>query len=74
MEVGCCIMGGYLNPPNDGFEESLASEIYVDKSEMIAYINKLFGDTSKIYLCQPSQTVWEIDGCGDVSGILLLYL
>ena len=50
MEVGCCIMGGYLNPPNDGFAESLASEIYVDKSEMIAYINKLLGTRQK-FIC-----------------------
>lgn len=28
-------MGSYLNPSNKGFRESLASEIYVDKTLLI---------------------------------------
>ena len=43
-------MGSYLNPKNKGFRESLASEIYVDKSEMIAYINQLLGTRQK-FVC-----------------------
>lgn len=33
-------MGIYLNPGNQGFQESVNSEIYVDKSGLIAYTNK----------------------------------
>lgn len=35
-------MGFYLNPENDGFARSLRSEIYVDKTELIAYTNRVF--------------------------------
>ena len=31
----------HLNPGNDDFEEALNSKIYVDKTEMIAYLNSL---------------------------------
>ena len=43
-------MGVYFNPPIHGFEESLRSEIYVDKSGMIAYTNKVLGTKQK-YIC-----------------------
>lgn len=43
-------MGIYLNPSNDKFKEALNSEIYVDKSELIQYTNKLIHTTQK-YLC-----------------------
>lgn len=33
-------MNNYLNPSNSGFWEAVNSEIYVDKSDMISYINK----------------------------------
>ena len=33
-------MGIYLNPDNDGFQEALRSEIYVDKTELISLIRK----------------------------------
>lgn len=33
-------MGIYLNPGNDGFREAVRSEIYVDKTELIAFTNK----------------------------------
>ena len=33
-------MGIYLNPENIGFQKSLNSEIYIDKTELIAYTNK----------------------------------
>ncbi len=36
-------MGIYLNPGNDGFAEAIRSEIYVDKTGLIAYTNR--------YLC-----------------------
>lgn len=43
-------MGIYLNPSNDNFKEALNSEIYVDKSELIQYTNKMMHTTQK-YLC-----------------------
>ena len=43
-------MGMYLNPGNQLFQESLNSEIYVDKSSMIAYTNKILGTRQK-FVC-----------------------
>ena len=37
------IMGIYLNPGNDLFSESIASEIYVDKTNLISYEYNLDG-------------------------------
>ena len=43
-------MGVYLNPEPDGFKKALNSQIYVDKSGLIAYTNKVF-DTEQEYVC-----------------------
>jgi len=43
-------MGIYLNPSNEGFTRSLGSEIYVDKSGIIAYTNKVLY-TEQSYVC-----------------------
>lgn len=43
-------MGVYLNPGNDAFAESLNSEIYVDKSNMIHYTNRVLGTKQK-FIC-----------------------
>ena len=43
-------MGIYLNPDNMDFQEALNSKIYVDKSEMIAQVNKIV-DTQDRYIC-----------------------
>lgn len=43
-------MGIYLNPGSGKFKEALDSEIYVDKSGLIAYTNKVFGTKQK-YVC-----------------------
>lgn len=43
-------MGVYLNPGSGRFEESIASEIYVDKTKLIEYTNKILGTEQK-YLC-----------------------
>lgn len=40
----------YLNPGKEGFKRALNSEIYVDKTRMIAYTNRLLG-TEQGYLC-----------------------
>ena len=43
-------MGLYLNPKNKGFWEAVRSEIYVDKSGLIAYTNKRI-NTAQKYIC-----------------------
>jgi len=43
-------MGIYLNPGNDDFAESIRSEIYVDKTGLIAYTNKYLCTRQK-YIC-----------------------
>lgn len=43
-------MGIYLNPSNVDFQEVINSEIYVDKSELIAYTNNVLR-TSQKYIC-----------------------
>lgn len=43
-------MGVYLNPGNQGFQSALRSQIYVDKTELIAYTNKVM-DSEQRYLC-----------------------
>lgn len=43
-------MGVYLNPGSDGFRKARNSQIYVDKSNVIAYTNKVF-DTEQQYVC-----------------------
>jgi hypothetical protein len=43
-------MGSYLNQDNEGFQIALQSEIYVDKTEMIADINRLVG-TEQRFVC-----------------------
>ena len=62
-------MGIYLNPGSGKFEEALNSEIYVDKSGLIAYTNKVFG-TKQICLCQQTASLWKIDGGRDAFGVL----
>ncbi len=43
-------MGHYLNPGNRAFQKSIRSEIYVDKTELIAYTNKVL-ETEQCYVC-----------------------
>lgn len=43
-------MGNYLNPGNEGFQKTINSEIYVDKTGMLAYTNKVL-NTMQGYLC-----------------------
>lgn len=40
-------MGIYLNPDNASFQEALNSEIYVDKSRLIQYTNKVLKTKQK---------------------------
>lgn len=43
-------MGRYLNPGNEGFKRALRSEIYVDKTYMIDYLNSVL-DTDNAFVC-----------------------
>ena len=43
-------MGSYLNPGNKGFQESLNSEIYVDKTGLIEKTNSVL-ETRQKFLC-----------------------
>lgn len=43
-------MGIYLNPDNDGFRRAVRSEIYVDKTGLIALTNKYL-DTEQQFIC-----------------------
>lgn len=43
-------MGVYLNPGNRAFQKALNSQIYVDKSTLIAYTNKVL-DSEQQYVC-----------------------
>ena len=43
-------MGIYLNPKNKGFQEAINSEIYVDKTGLIACTNKLI-NTEQKFIC-----------------------
>lgn len=43
-------MGRFMNPDNGAFQTTLKSEIYVDKSELIAYTNKVIG-TEQAFIC-----------------------
>ena len=43
-------MGIYLNPGADAYRSAIQSEIYIDKSGLLAYLNRMFG-TEQRYLC-----------------------
>ena len=40
-------MGFYFNPDNDGFKQALRSQIYVDKTGMIGFINSILNTEQK---------------------------
>ena len=46
---GFC-MGSYLNPGNKGFQESLNSKIYVDKTGLIEKTNAALNTLSLIHI------------------------
>ena len=48
MKRGDSTMGIYLNPPADGFEDILKDDIYVDKTQLIAYTNQVLGTSRKL--------------------------
>ncbi len=50
MIAGGNFVGIYFNPKNKGFQETVHSEIYVDKTGLIAYTNKWLNTKDK-YIC-----------------------
>ena len=58
-------MGSYLNPGSKGFQESLNSEIYVDKTGLIEKTNAVL-DTRQKFLCvsRPRRFGKSIAGIG----------
>ena len=48
--LGSKEMGKYLNPDNDSFKQSVNSEIYVDKTGLLKYTNRVI-NTLQGYLC-----------------------
>lgn len=46
-QKGEIVMGIYLNPDNVSFQEALNSEIYIDKSRLIQYTNKVLKTKQK---------------------------
>lgn len=49
-------MGILLNPDNIDFQEALNSEIYVDKTNLLSYTNKVLRTETEVYLRKPSKT------------------
>ena len=43
-------MGRFVNPGSSAFETALNSEIYVDKTGLIEYTNRVLGPTDA-YIC-----------------------
>lgn len=63
-------MGRYLNPGMESFEKSVNSEIYVDKTGLVGYTNRVM-NTVQGYVCvRPPAEVWKIHGCEYAYGIL----
>ena len=43
-------MGRFLNPDNSAFQTAVDSEIYVDKTELLDYTNRVIG-TKQAFIC-----------------------
>lgn len=44
------LMGRFLNPDNGAFSEAVNSEIYIDKTRLLEYTNRVINTTSK-FIC-----------------------
>ena len=44
------LMGRFLNPDNGAFSEAVNSEIYIDKTRLLEYTNRVINITSK-FIC-----------------------
>ena len=43
-------MGRFVNPGNSAFKVALASEIYIDKTNLLDFTNSVLG-TKQAYIC-----------------------
>ncbi|MBR5578156.1 MAG: AAA family ATPase [Lachnospiraceae bacterium] len=43
-------MGRFVNPGNEGFRVALNSEVYIDKTELLSYTNRVL-DTNQAFIC-----------------------
>ena len=48
-------MGRFLNPDNGAFSEAVNSEIYIDKTRLLEYTNRVINTTSK-FICNSRKT------------------
>ena len=56
-------MGNYLNPDNSKFQRAVNSDIYVDKTGLIKYTNRVM-NTMQAYVCvSQAKAFWKIYGC-----------
>lgn len=51
-------MGNYLNPGSQAFQMILESEIFVDKSALIAVAKQICAHDAAIYVCESSEKIW----------------
>ncbi len=51
-------MGRFLNPDNSAFQKILNSEIYVDKSQLISYTNRMI-NAEQAFMQQPAAPLSE---------------
>ncbi len=63
-------MGIYVNPGNTAFKEALNSMIYVDKSGLIAYTNRVLSTKQKNLCVSRPPAVWQVYGGGYAGGLL----
>ena len=63
-------MGRFVNSGNSAFQVALNSEIYVDKTGLLAYTNKVMDTTAK-FICNSAPVVREIHHCRYAHRILL---
>ena len=58
-------MGVYLNPGNDKFYKAINSEIYVDKTELIQYTNRVFNTMQQnVCVSRPRRFVYDCKYAG----------
>ena len=57
-------MGIFVNPNNGAFQVALNSEIYVDKTSLLSYTNKVLG-TKEGFICnsRPRRFTVATDAC-----------
>ncbi len=53
-------MGVYLNPGNDAFQREACSEIYIDKTGLIEYTNRVLGTGMMFLHCWYIWDIWLI--------------